>query len=94
MLDQSDDAQIHARFAEVTYLAALLEDGSNAKAASAKGLARSIKSYCRSIELCDDYLRGYYGLKLVGVTIAISTSNALLTPTLDNKQASASPKQQ
>lgn len=24
-----------------------------------------MRHFCRSIELCDDYLRGYYGLKLV-----------------------------
>lgn len=28
-------------------------------------LADSIRRFCRSIELCDDYIRGYYGLKLV-----------------------------
>ena len=30
-----------------------------------KLLAESIRRFCRSIELCDGYLRGYYGLKLV-----------------------------
>jgi hypothetical protein len=30
-----------------------------------KYLAESLRRFCRSIELCDDYLRGYYGLKLV-----------------------------
>jgi hypothetical protein len=30
-----------------------------------KYLAESVRRFCRSIELCDDYLRGYYGLKLV-----------------------------
>lgn len=30
-----------------------------------KMLADSLQSFCRSIELCDDYLRGFYGLKLV-----------------------------
>ena len=24
-----------------------------------------MRRFCRSVELCDDYLRGYYGLKLV-----------------------------
>lgn len=28
-------------------------------------LAESVKRFCRSIELCEDYLRGYYGLKKV-----------------------------
>jgi hypothetical protein len=36
------------------------------EAGSDKFLAESIRRFCRSIELCDDYLRGYYGLKLVG----------------------------
>lgn len=30
-----------------------------------KYLAEALKRFCRSIELCDDYLRGYFGLKLV-----------------------------
>lgn len=30
-----------------------------------KYLAEALKRFARSIELCDDYLRGYYGLKLV-----------------------------
>lgn len=30
-----------------------------------KHLSEAVKRFCRSIELCDDYLRGYYGLKLV-----------------------------
>lgn len=29
--------------------------------------AESLKRFCRSIELCDDYLRGYYGVKQVRV---------------------------
>ena len=30
-------------------------------------LSEALKRFCRSIELCDDYLRGYYGLKLVSI---------------------------
>lgn len=30
-----------------------------------KYMVESLKRFSRSIELCDDYLRGYYGLKLV-----------------------------
>ena len=30
-----------------------------------KHFAEALKRFCRSIELCDDYLRGYYGLKSV-----------------------------
>lgn len=32
-----------------------------------KRLGEAVKRFCRSIELCDDYLRGYYGLKLVSM---------------------------
>ena len=28
-------------------------------------LTEAMRRFCRSIELCDDYLRGYYGLKIV-----------------------------
>ena len=28
-------------------------------------LVEALKRFSRSIELCDDYLRGYYGLRLV-----------------------------
>lgn len=33
--------------------------------ASRTYLAESLKRFCRSIELCDSYLRGFYGLKIV-----------------------------
>jgi len=54
---------MHARLGEVQYVAA-------ASLAAGDGLAQrylaeALKRYSRSIELCDDYLRGYYGLKLV-----------------------------
>jgi hypothetical protein len=29
-----------------------------------------MRRFCRSVELCDDYLRGYYGLKLVCSALA------------------------
>lgn len=37
-------------------------------AAAERYLAESLRRFCRSIELCDDYLRGYYGLKLVFIS--------------------------
>lgn len=52
---------IHARLGEVLYLAANKAEG----AEQLKGLSEAMRRFCRSIELCDDYLRGYYGLKLV-----------------------------
>ncbi|OAA64513.1 tetratricopeptide repeat domain containing protein [Niveomyces insectorum RCEF 264] len=53
---------MHARLGEVRYMAATTAAGG--EAASTKHAAESLKRFCRSIELCDDYLRGYYGLKL------------------------------
>ena len=53
---------MHARLGEVLYLAAGKTEGG---ADQLKVLAESMRRFCRSIELCDDYLRGYYGLKLV-----------------------------
>jgi ER membrane protein complex subunit 2 len=38
---------------------------SAAESSYQKYMAESVKRFSRSIELCDDYLRGYYGLKLV-----------------------------
>ena len=28
-------------------------------------MADATGRFCRSVELCDDYMRGYYGLKMV-----------------------------
>lgn len=39
-----------------------------------KYLPESMRRFCRSIELCDDYLRGYYGLKIT--TSKLLTSQA------------------
>ena len=53
---------IHAKLGEVLYLAASRMDAGEEQL---KSLSDSMRRFCRSIELCDDYLRGYYGLKLV-----------------------------
>ena len=53
--------QIHARLGEVLYISAM----SSNETADSKTLAEAMRRFCRSVELCDDYLRGYYGLKLV-----------------------------
>ncbi|KAF4624882.1 hypothetical protein G7Y89_g13287 [Cudoniella acicularis] len=50
---------VHARLGEVLYVAASASEGG-----ADKHLSESMRRFCRSIELCDDYLRGYYGLKL------------------------------
>ncbi|KAI1498569.1 tetratricopeptide [Biscogniauxia marginata] len=49
---------IHARLGEMLLTAAKTSD-------TPRQLAEALKRFCRSIELCDNYLRGYYGLKLI-----------------------------
>ncbi|RKF62558.1 TPR repeat protein oca3 [Erysiphe neolycopersici] len=51
---------IHARLGEVLYMSS-----STAQTGREKLLIEAIQCFCRSIELCDDYFRGYYGLKFV-----------------------------
>jgi ER membrane protein complex subunit 2 len=55
---------MHAKLGEVLYLSASRIEGA---ADQLKQLSESMRRFCRSIELCDDYLRGYYGLKLVSI---------------------------
>ncbi|KAK2750074.1 hypothetical protein FQN57_004566 [Myotisia sp. PD_48] len=52
---------LHARLGELQYISTTLAEISET---SLKTLAESVRRFCRSIELCDDYLRGYYGLHL------------------------------
>ncbi|RDL41394.1 Uncharacterized protein BP5553_01373 [Venustampulla echinocandica] len=68
---------MHARLGEVLYVAAAGNEGG-----ADKQLAESMRRFCRSIELCDDYLRGYYGLKL-------TTSRLLTTPPASSRQSKA-----
>ncbi|KAK4203289.1 hypothetical protein QBC40DRAFT_167224 [Triangularia verruculosa] len=56
-------SQVHARLGELQYMAATASGVINGS--YQKQMAEAIKRFSRSIELCDDYLRGYYGLKLV-----------------------------
>lgn len=51
---------IHARLGELLLMAAKSSQPTDAS----RQLAEAIKRFCRSVELCDDYLRGFYGLKL------------------------------
>ncbi|KAH9844453.1 TPR repeat protein oca3 [Teratosphaeria destructans] len=51
---------MHARMGEVTFLAATRgQEGEQTRQ-----LGESVRRFCRSLELCEDYLRGFYGLKL------------------------------
>ncbi|EAS28712.3 tetratricopeptide repeat domain-containing protein [Coccidioides immitis RS] len=52
---------LHARLGEMLYKSTVLS--SNTEAAL-RVLAESVKRFCRSIELCDGYVRGYIGLQL------------------------------
>ena len=68
---------LHARLGELEYLAS---QSTSDTAESQKHLAQAIQRFSRSIELCDDYLRGFYGLKLASdqflQTNPISKGNA------------------
>lgn len=55
---------IHARLGEVIYLSTIASS-SDKPGELLRGFAEAMRRYCRSIELCNSYLRGYYGLKLV-----------------------------
>lgn len=65
---------MQARLGEVSFMAAT----SASEGGSLKHYAEAVKRFCRSIELCDDYLRGYYGLKLA--------TNKLLEAELKSKK--------
>lgn len=54
---------LHARLGELEYMNAAVAGESSE--AGQNALAQALQRFSRSIELCDDYLRGYYGLKLV-----------------------------
>ncbi|KAI5461094.1 hypothetical protein BGZ63DRAFT_357203 [Mariannaea sp. PMI_226] len=63
---------MHARLGELLFMSADVGGEGNTQ----KQLAESLKRFCRSIELCDDYLRGYYGLKKVTDKILSESSKA------------------
>lgn len=58
---------MHSRLGEIIYISTAASSGSDAS--SIKDYTRSLKSFCRCVELCDGFLRGYYGLKLVTTKI-------------------------
>jgi hypothetical protein len=51
----------------------------NSEASPQKHLAEAVKRFSRSIELCEDYLRGYYGLKLVRGSVTYLCTAGRLT---------------
>jgi len=52
---------VHARLGELLYLSAL---AAGEGGGTYRGIAEAMRRFCRSIELNDSYLRGFYGLKL------------------------------
>ncbi|KAL3463756.1 hypothetical protein BJX64DRAFT_256095 [Aspergillus heterothallicus] len=58
---------VHARLGEILYIYSRSLEGE----ARYKQLQASVRHFCRSVELCDDYLRGFYG-------IALATSTSLI----------------
>ncbi|KAE9971337.1 hypothetical protein BLS_004473 [Venturia inaequalis] len=54
---------IHARLAELIYISTISNPSVN-DGDLLRGLSESMRRYCRSIELCNNFLRGFYGLKL------------------------------
>ncbi|KAF7514191.1 hypothetical protein GJ744_004516 [Endocarpon pusillum] len=53
---------LHARMGELEYSS--VAAGTESAQATQKLLADAVRRFSRSIELCDGYLRGYYGLKI------------------------------
>ncbi|KAJ5097573.1 Tetratricopeptide-like helical [Penicillium angulare] len=70
---------IHARLGEILYVGASSPDG-------ARLAGKSVQHFCRSIELCDDYLRGFYGLALA--------SSRLLNTDYESPSDSTAPSKQ
>lgn len=62
----SNLVKAHARLGEVLFVEAINSND------NVESLAESVRRFCRSIELCDDFLRGYYGLKVVSHNIDIT----------------------
>ncbi|KAJ6009789.1 hypothetical protein N7499_004810 [Penicillium canescens] len=65
---------IHARLGELLYI-----DGD--------ALQRSVQHFSRSIELCDDYLRGFYGLTLASSRMLEKSDGSIPNKTLERLKA-------
>ncbi|KFY58288.1 hypothetical protein V496_06195 [Pseudogymnoascus sp. VKM F-4515 (FW-2607)] len=55
---------IHARLGELLFTSAGTDGSTGKDNTTEKYILESVRRFSRSIELCDDYLRGFYGLKL------------------------------
>lgn len=59
--------QVHARLGEILFISSRGNAGNDGDLLG--NLSESMRRFCRSIELCENYLRGYYGLKLVTIRL-------------------------
>lgn len=66
---------------EVLYISLAGSSGGNEHTQD-KVLAEAVRRFCRSIELCEGYLRGYYGLKMVILSMFLQH---LIGYTLNNR---------
>ncbi|MCJ1462160.1 hypothetical protein MMC07_000760 [Pseudocyphellaria aurata] len=73
---------IHARLGEILYISTT----NNNDGSVGKILAESVRRFCRSIELCDGYLRGYYGLKTASdrLLVLLSKSPSIASDSITN----------
>ncbi|KAL1998565.1 hypothetical protein VTN02DRAFT_5963 [Thermoascus thermophilus] len=63
---------LNARLGELLYISAV--SSTSEPQETQRLLASSVRRFCRSIELCDDYLRGFYGLTLASSRLLGSLS--------------------
>lgn len=75
---------MHARLGEVTYVLAQTTEDTGDRL---KLLSNAMRHFCRSIELCDDYLRGFYGLKLATGRIIEALDNTTSKPAKSSTDA-------
>ena len=68
--------QLHARLGEITYVSAA--SGSENAENSQKLFVDAIRRFCRAIELCEDYLRGYYGLVMVSDSLHLASATQIV----------------
>ncbi|KAL2010140.1 hypothetical protein VTN00DRAFT_5947 [Thermoascus crustaceus] len=63
---------LNARLGELQYISAVSSPSEPQE--TQRLLASSVRRFCRSVELCDDYLRGFYGLILASSRLLGSLS--------------------
>lgn len=72
---------IHARLGEILFISAAISHNQIGL------LAEAVRRFCRSVELCDGYIRGYYGLKMVSeklVALITKSSQSVIDASTDD----------